>query len=128
MPARNLKFDKKFKNFEGARLAFLHGAGQIMVNQMAEFAHVDTGTLKNSVTYQLQDGTGSEFGTEGDGVPPDDAKVSRPDREDDVRSGSALNYAGAQEKHNGWASKGFDTVIGSGSLEKLADKIFGKVI
>jgi len=125
MPVKNFKFDGLLTDFEKKQNAYLHGAGQLIQNQMVEFAHIDTGTLKNSITYKLQDSTGSEFGSVKGATPPAEAKINPADRKDHVRVGSALTYAQSQEKANGWATRGFDTVIATGNLEKLAEKIFG---
>jgi hypothetical protein len=106
-----------------AKRKFLHAAGQHATNQAAEMAHKKFGTLKNSITYQTQEG-GSEFSTQyGPGVPPEDAKVSKPSG-DVVRVGSALVYANPQERHNAFMTKALDRITSDGSLEKIAEEVF----
>jgi len=126
MPIKDFKFDELRENYEKANRVYLIAAGEAIQNQMVDFAHVDTGTLKNSITYRLKDGTRSEFGTIKGSTPPEEARISPPDKADQVRVGSALTYAQAQEKANGWASKGFDTVIAAGDLQNLAKELFGR--
>lgn len=104
---------------------FLHASGHAMINQMADSAHKVTGTLANSMTYSIG-GFVSKFSTDsGAGVPPEDAKLTPPAEDDIVKCGSGLVYAGAQERHNGWGSRAFDAIVSSGTLEKIAKKVFG---
>ncbi len=117
--------DRMVKEMVGrAKKKFLHAAGQHATNQAAELAHIKSGTLKNSITYQTQDG-GSEFSTQyGPGVPPAEAKVSSPTGGDRVRVGSALVYANAQERQNAFMTKTMDRITSDGSLEKIAEEVF----
>lgn len=93
------------------REAFKHATGQHMINEMAAMAHKKLGTLANSMNYTTDDNENSGFNSShGKGTPPSSAKVSIP-KKDYVRAGSALVYAGRQEKHNGWASKAFDNAV-----------------
>jgi hypothetical protein len=100
----------------------LHSVGNVIVNQMVEFAHVDTGLLRNSIMYSLDTGESSNFGSEGTGKPETKDKISRPTKDNSLRAGSGLVYAGSQEKHNAWASKGFDLVRRNGSIERAVAK------
>lgn len=107
----------------------LHKIGQATVNQMAEFAHVISGTLKNSMTYRLNTGPASNFGTEPGlngrvATPPDSAKVDNASDKDYVRCGSNLIYANRQEKHNAWASKTKDELVASKTIVRLAENTF----
>ena len=105
------------------RDAFCHAVGHAVVNQMADMAHKVTGTLANSMNYKLYNNEQSNFTRSyGEGQPPEEARVNKPDDKYYVRAGSALVYAGAQEKHNGWASRSFDTFISSGGLDTLAKR------
>ncbi len=117
--------DRMVKEMVGrAKRKFLHAAGQHATNQAAELAHVKSGTLKNSITYQTIEG-GSEFSTQyGPGVPPADAKIDKPADGDSVRVGSALVYANAQERNNAFMTKALDRIQGDGSLEKIAEEVF----
>ena len=108
--------DKKVK-------VFLQAAGNLIVNQMVENSHVITGTLRNSMNYRLHERYGSMLSTKhGDGAPPKSAKVSNASKTESVRAGSALVYAGPQERHNGWASKTFDEI--RRQVELLAARVF----
>jgi hypothetical protein len=114
---------------EKKQKTFLHKVGQATVNQMAEFAHVKTGTLKNSMNYRLSTGSASNFGTEtgpgGKGAtPPESAKMDNASDKDYVRCGSNLVYAGPQEKHNAWASKTKDELVASKTIVRLAENTF----
>ena len=112
--------DKDIKaKMEANKYKFLLAAGVLAKNQAVQNAHVVSGTLKNSITYQLKN-EGSEFGT-GGGTPPSDAKVEPPRDENLVRVGSALIYANAQERHNGFMSKTFDQI--QSRLEELAARV-----
>jgi len=115
--------------------AFLHGAGQIMVNQIAEEAPILTGALKNSFTYATKEFQ-SEFGNASgaklekgqSSIPPADAKISKPNEDNIVKVGSALVYAHKREREGkgaGYASRAFDIVVSSGQLVQLAKKVFG---
>lgn len=105
--------------------AFLHAAGNLVVNQMASAAHKITGTLANSMMYTMKSGAKSKFLTDnGSGVPPAEAVLGPADSGDVVKCGSALVYAGAQERHNGWATRTLDEIESSGVLETLAAKVF----
>jgi hypothetical protein len=117
--------DEVLKSIESKIPAFLHGAGKIGVNQAGELAHKVSGTLANSITYQLKTG-GSEFtSSHGPGSPPASAKIGRPEAENIVRVGSALIYANPQERHNGFMSATLDEIQRSGQLQELAKKVFG---
>ncbi|HUT63702.1 MAG TPA: hypothetical protein VMZ04_07075 [Anaerolineae bacterium] len=101
--------EKVSKEMERNVPKFLHGAGNILINQMGENAHKITGTLANSMNYKLSSGEGSGFSSNhGEGSPPTSAKVSNPGNDNSVRAGSALVYAGPQEGHNQWATKSMD--------------------
>lgn len=93
----------------------LHTAGNIIVNQMVEFAHIKSGLLKNSIMYSLEN-FNSPFGSIGTGKPKSSDKITKPVMPNSLRAGSGVNYAAAQEKHNAWASKAFDQVVRDGSL------------
>jgi hypothetical protein len=104
---------------------FLHAAGQAMINQMADSSHKVTGTLANSMTYSVG-GFVSKFSTDnGAGTPPETAKLTPPTEDDIVKCGSGLVYAGPQERHNGWGSRAFDSMLSSGNLNRIAKKVFG---
>ena len=82
--------DRFIKDYERKEIRYLHALGHVMTDQMAEFAHKVTGTLRNSMTYKLSNGQGSDFSTDhGEGRPPQSAKVSSPSGKKKVRAGSA---------------------------------------
>ncbi|UCF13190.1 MAG: hypothetical protein JSW06_02755 [Thermoplasmatales archaeon] len=119
-----LYFERFERPFENQLKTYLHAMGHLMVNQMGEMAHKDTGTLANSMTYKLDSGAGSQFSTKwGAGRPPSGSEVSKPGGKNSVRAGSALVYAGPQERHNAWASKSLD-LLRMGSFETLAKRVF----
>ena len=121
--------DKVEAMFRKKVITYLHACGNVVQNQMVMFCHVDTGLLINSVNYVLYNNESGKFGsspgTKGKMKIPDESdKVSKPEKLNSVRVGSGLVYAGPQEKHNNWASKGFDEVTANAGFEKLAAKIF----
>lgn len=103
---------------------FRHAVGQHAQNQMVLFAHIKEGVLKNSINYRTSDGYWSGFGKQyGGETPPNDADVSQP-KTDYVRVGSALVYAGWNEKHNGFASKTIDQLKADGSILKIGKEVY----
>jgi len=115
--------EKTIQKVKGRVDTYLHAAGNLIVNQMVNNSHVITGTLRNSMNYKLQSGEGKGFSTtHGEGTPPSSAKVSSASRPEMVRAGSALVYAGPQERHNGWASKTYDQI--RTPLKRLAARVF----
>lgn len=120
--------DDVLKSIEIKIPAFLHGAGKIAVNQAGELAHKVSGTLANSITYQLKTG-GSEFQSKytkkGDGTPPASAKIGRPEADNVVYVGSALIYANRQEGLNGYLKGTLDELERPQALQKLAKEVFG---
>lgn len=102
----------------------LFAAGEAMQNQMVYNAHVDSGLLSNSINYRTDEDKRGEFGSVGEAKADETVLVSKPTKDFTVRVGSAVKYAAAQEKHNGWASKSYDQIIASKTLERLADKVF----
>lgn len=114
------------RNMAQKKKQFLHAAGMACINQMASEAHIDTGLLKNSMHYELGTGEWSGFRMQdGPKIPPAAARVGKPRDEDYVRCGSALVYAGPQERHNGWCSRALDALHRSGALAIIAKRIFG---
>jgi hypothetical protein len=104
----------------------LEGCGQVLQNQMVENAHKIEGTLKNSINYKIGSGKWSGFSTQyGEGRPPETAQVTEPNR-DTVRVGSALVYAGPQEKNNAWGSRAFDFTVSAGSYDIAISKCKAK--
>ena len=123
-------FDAKIeKKVDKAKDAYIHGVGNILVNQMSDFAHIRSGLLKNSMIY-IYENHQEPFGTfrgkeEGRNEPTPDEAISKPPQ-GVLRAGSGLVYAGPMEKHHGWFSKTIDTIKADGSLEKLGKAIFRK--
>jgi len=118
--------EKARRGMEQKKKQFLHAAGMACINQMAAEAHIDTGLLKNSMHYETRTGEWSGFQTlHGPKTPPADARVGKPADEDYVRCGSALVYAGPQERHNGWCSRALDRLHAGGVLTALAKRVFG---
>ena len=109
--------------------AFYKGLGELYVNQMSDMAHVQTGLLKNSITWTYKR-TYSEFGRdkgpkEGRYIPEDTERVSHNPKK--LRVGSAVVYAAAMEKNHQWATKGKDYVQRSGNITVLARRLFRKL-
>lgn len=112
---------------EGKVEQFLRAAGEHSRNQMGELAHKISGTLANSCTYKLYDGSGCEFNTIfGPGVPPSYAMVNRPLKQGWVRTGTNLVYAGVRERDSSdaFVSRTYDKLATDGQLMKLAEKVF----
>ena len=79
------------------------------------------------MTYSLQDGFVSKFSSDnGDGVPPESAKLLPSDSADYAKCGTGLVYGGPQERHNGWAKRALDHIQSSGVLNLIAKKVFGR--
>lgn len=107
----------------------LLAVGLVLKNQMKEMAHIQTGLLKNSMTYQTIDFK-SPFGTEkgpkeGRSQPNEDERISRP-KKGHVRAGSAVVYANAMNENHHWYTKAIDEFKRSRAIEKIYKAIFRK--
>lgn len=123
--------DEIKRRIEAKTPAFLRGVGEALINQMITSAHVDTGLLINSMNYKVFDGTQSMFGKEvgirkTDKYPTEEDRVSTPEK-GYVRAGSALVYAGPQERHNNWCTKSLDHFRREKNWLSVLKKVYGKI-
>jgi hypothetical protein len=114
--------DIVLKAIEKRKDAFLYAVGGHAQNQMALNAPFKEGVLKNSVNYKIYYGKWSGFESKYGAPAPDHAAMDTP-KKDYVRIGSALVYAGAQEKNTGYVSNTEDAMRADGSIMQLAERI-----
>lgn len=95
---------------------FLHGAGNLVVNEFSKNSPVITGLLRNSLNYVIDNGQS------GGGQP----KMTKPTKKNTVRAGSNIIYAASVEKRgksSGWMSKAWDMLVAAKAFERLAEKV-----